>query len=67
MQGADFTLGKSLFGAPKLTKNAGFDKYRYSRCGIEFDASRIFLLSDHKGLGKNVKTFRVDEFICACW
>ena len=39
MQGADFTLGKSLFGAPKLTKNAGFDKYRYSGCGIEFDAS----------------------------
>lgn len=26
----DFTLGNCLFGAVKLTKNNGLDKYRYS-------------------------------------
>ena len=30
----DFTLGNSLFGAVKLTKNSDFDKYKYSEYGI---------------------------------
>ena len=29
-QSPGLTLGNSLFGAAKLTKNAGFDKYKYS-------------------------------------
>ena len=29
-RGANFTLGNSLFGAVKLTKNADFDKHKYS-------------------------------------
>ena len=35
-----FTLGNSLFGAVKLTKNAYPDKYRYSGYGIGFDIKR---------------------------
>ena len=31
-------FGNSLFGAIKLTKNADFDKYKYSGYGIGFDA-----------------------------
>ena len=34
----DFTLGDSLFGAVKLTKNADPVKYGYSCYGIGFDA-----------------------------
>ena len=35
-QGPDFTLGNSLFGAVKLTKNTAIDKYSYSGYGIGF-------------------------------
>ena len=59
-QGANCTLGHSLFGAVKLTKNADFDKYKYSGYGIEFDAHRIVLLSDGSGFGKNVIKFGTD-------
>ena len=34
----DFTLGDSLFGAAKLTKNADPVKYGYSGYGIGLDA-----------------------------
>ena len=40
-QDADFTLGNSLFGAFKLTKNASFNKYSYSGYGIGFDTHVI--------------------------
>ena len=42
----DFTLGKCLFGATKLTKNANLDKYGYSCYGIRFDARSNFSLPD---------------------
>ena len=41
-QSADSALGNSFFGAVLLTKNAGFEKYKYSGYGIGFDAHRSF-------------------------
>ena len=38
IKGAEFMYENSLFGAVKLTKVVGPDKYFYSRYGIEFDA-----------------------------
>ena len=38
----DLTLKNSLFGAVKLTKNAGINKYRYSGCGTGFDRKGSF-------------------------
>ena len=35
--GQDFTLGNSLFGAVKLTKNVDFDKSKYSGNVIGYD------------------------------
>ena len=52
--GQDFTLGSSLFGAVKLTKNADPDQFKYSSYDIGFDASGSFLLSDGSGFGKNI-------------
>ena len=37
-QSAGFTLGNSLFGAVKLTKNADFDKSKHSVYGVGLDA-----------------------------
>ena len=56
-QGVDFTLGNSLFGAIKLTKNADPDKYSYYEYGIGSDARRIFLISDGGEFGKNAIIF----------
>ena len=50
----DFMLRNSLFGAVKLTKNADFDKYKYSGYGIGFYAYGTFSLSDSSGFRKNV-------------
>ena len=50
----NFTLGNSLFWAVKVTKNADFDKYKYSGYGIGFDARGSFSLSDGSGFAKNV-------------
>ena len=52
--GVGFTLGNSLFGTVKLTKNADFDKYKYSGYGIGFEAQRNLSLSHGSGFGKNV-------------
>ena len=41
-----------MFGAVKLTKNADFDKYKYSGYGIGFDASGSFFLLDGSRFGK---------------
>ena len=41
---ADFTLGNSLLRAVKLTKNADFDKYKYSGYVVGFDPRGSFLL-----------------------
>ena len=53
----DFTSGISLFRAVKLTKNAAFDKYKYSGYSTGFDTHVSFLLSDGSGFGKNVIIF----------
>ena len=48
----NIAFGSFLFGAVKLTKNADFDKYRYSEYAIEFDAHRSFFLSNGSGVVK---------------
>ena len=54
-------VGDYLFGAFKLTKNTtSFDKYKYFRCGIGFDALGSFLSSDGSGFSKNVIIFGPD-------
>ena len=42
----DFTVGNCLLRILKLTKNADFEKYRYSGYGIGFDARTHFSWSD---------------------
>ena len=42
----DFTVGSCLLRILKLTKNADFDKYRYTGYGIGFDALTQFSWSD---------------------
>ena len=59
-QSAYFTLGNFLFGAVKLTKNADFDKYKYSGYGIGFYLQGSFSLSNGSGFGKNVIIFVAD-------
>ena len=53
------TLKNCLFGAVTLTKNADFEKYRYSGFGIGFDRRSIFSFSGG-GFGENVLIFGVD-------
>ena len=55
----EFSLKDCLFGAVKLTKNAGTDKYKYSGCGIRFDTQSLFSLPDDR-IVKNVITFGLD-------
>ena len=50
-QSVDFTLGSSLFGAGKLTKNANFDKIKDFGYAIGFDARGIFWFSDSSVAG----------------
>ena len=50
------TLQNALFGAVKLNKNAGINKYVY---GIEFDGKGSFLFPGG-GLGCNVIIFGID-------
>ena len=45
-----FTLGNSLSGAIRLTKNADFDKYKYSGYDIGFNSYRSFSFSNDSGL-----------------
>ena len=52
----DPTLKNSLFGAATLTKNADFDKYRYSGYGIRFDSKSSFSFPNG-GFGQNVIIF----------
>ena len=72
--GQDFTLENFSFGAVKLSTNTYPDKYKYSGCGIGFDANGSFLLSDGSGLHKNFIIFELIyyilcryEFICVFW
>ena len=55
----DPTLKNSFFGAVRLTKNAGIDKYGYSGYGIGFDRRSSFL-SPSGGFGQNVRIFGAD-------
>ena len=52
-------LTNALFGAVKLTKNTGIEKYKYSGYGIGFD-SRVFFSYPTGGAEKNVIIFGVD-------
>ena len=51
-----FYVTKFLF-LELLTKNAGFDKYKYSGYGTGFNSRGNFLLSDGSEFGKNVVIF----------
>ena len=59
-QSADFTLENSLYGAVMLTKNADFDKSKYSEFGIGFDPHISFSFSGGKGFAKNMIIFGAD-------
>ena len=50
---------KRLFGAAKLTKNAGTDKYKYSSYSKELDSQSAFSLPD-SSIGKNAIIFGAD-------
>ena len=52
------TLVNCLFGAVTITKNADFDKNKYSGYGIGFDRSSIYSFGN--GFGRNVIIFGVD-------
>ena len=58
--GQDFTIGNSLFGVVKLTKNADPDKNKYSDYGIGFNASGRFSMTDGGGFGRKVVIFGAD-------
>ena len=60
---SDFTLGKVLFGAARLVKNANEDKY--SGLGVGFDNHGTFSLSNGSGFFKIVITFRADMSLSA--
>ena len=51
--GKDFVLGIFSFGAIKLTKNADFEKYKYSKFGSGYDVHGSFSLSNGSGFGKD--------------
>ena len=57
---ADFALKYCLFGAIKLTKIAGPDKYSNSGCDVGFHSRLIFLTSIFD-FGKNVIIYGVDN------
>ena len=59
-QGANFTLGYSLFGVVKLTRNADFHQHKYSGYAIGFDTCESVSLSDGSGFGKNLIIFGAD-------
>ena len=42
---ADFAVKDCLFGAVKLTENAGPEKYSHSGCSIGFDSHSVFSFS----------------------
>ena len=48
-----------MFGAVKLTKNAGINKYKYSRYSIGFDSSGSVLFPNGS-FGQNVIIFEAD-------
>ena len=52
-------LQDALFGAVKLNKNAGIDKYRYSGYGIGFDRRSRFSHPSGEN-GQNVIIFEVE-------
>ena len=60
----DPTLQICLFGAVKLTKNSGIDKYEYSGYGIGFDSKGTFS-HPSRGTGVIVVVFGVDISSCA--
>ena len=62
----DFTLKGYLFGVFKLTKNADFNNYAYSRYRIRYDLLWIFLISNFD-FSNNVTIFCCGQwFINSC-
>ena len=61
----EFTLGGSLFGCVKLTKNADPGRYSYSGYGSGFDTRGYHSLPD-SNVGKNAIIFGVDMSSSAC-
>ena len=55
----DFPLENCLFGTVKFTKNADFDKYKYSGYVIGFDVRGAFLFPNG-GFAQNVTIFEGD-------
>ena len=56
---SDPTIKNCLFGAVTLTKNADFEKYKYSGYGIGFDRRSCFSFTG-SGFGQNVLIFGAD-------
>ena len=52
-------LVNCLFGAVSITKNADVDENKYSKYGIGFDRTGVYLLAD-SSFGRNVVIFGVD-------
>ena len=50
--GIDLVFKSSLFGPPKVTKNADPGKYFYSGYGIGFGFGSVFSFSNGEGFGK---------------
>ena len=57
-QSDDPTLGNCLFGAARLVRNTGIDKYKYSGYDIGFGMKGIFGFSA-TGFARNVVIFEV--------
>ena len=60
IQGADLTLGKSLFGTAKFTENFGPDACKYFSYGVRFYARGNFKFSNGSGFEKKC-------CVICCW
>ena len=67
IEDADFTLGNSLFGSLKLTKNTDCNKSPYSGWSIGSDTQEQFFLFDGSRFARNVNIRCRYELICAYW
>ena len=61
LNNSDPNLENCLFGAIKLTKNSGINKYMYSGYGLGFGSKGTFSHPDGSSFGQNVIVFGVDQ------